>query len=70
MSKSKSQPKVSKEQSRDRRDINQQKKKDQRERKKRRSQSEFMPHGSDYRRQKQRDREESYEEDFDIYYEY
>lgn len=67
MAKEKPQRRMSKEQSKDRRDTNQQKKKDQRERKRQRSQSEFMPHGNDYRRRKQRDHEESYDEDYQDY---
>lgn len=48
-----------KEQNKERRDINQFKKKEQRERGK-------MPRGNQYRRKKQRDREESYYEDYDF----
>lgn len=69
MGKPKEKPRLNKEQSKDRRDTNQQKKKDQRERKKQRSQSEFMPHGNDYRRKRQRDREDSYET-LDDYYDF
>lgn len=54
-----------KEQAKDRREINQAKKKDKREKKQKRSQSEFVPHGNQYKRRKQKDREESKYEDFE-----
>lgn len=54
-----------KEQNKDRREINQSKKRDQRQRKQQRSQSEFIPHGNQYRRKKQHDREESMYEEYD-----
>jgi hypothetical protein len=56
-----------KEQSRSRRDTNQFKKQSKRKQKQERSQSEFMPHGNQYRRKRQQDREESYNEDLDLY---
>ena len=55
-----------KEQSKDRREVNQLKKKDKRQ-KKERSQGELMPHGNQYRRKRQQDREDSYDEDIDFY---
>lgn len=48
-----------KEQNKERRNINQFKKKEQKER-------GDMPKGNSYRRKKQRDREESYNEDYDF----
>ena len=56
-----------KEQSKNRREINQFKKKDKRRQKQEYSQSEFMPHGNQYRRKRQQDREESYNDDLDFY---
>lgn len=56
-----------KEQSRDRREINQLKKKNKRRQKQQQSQSEFMPHGNQYRRKRQQDREESYNDDLEIF---
>lgn len=46
-----------------RRDINQFKKKEKRER----SHNELMPHSNQYRRKRQEDREHSYDEEFDLY---
>lgn len=57
-----------KEQSKNRREINQFKKKDKRRQKQEHSQSEYMPHGNQYRRKRQQDREESYNDDLDFYY--
>lgn len=41
-------------------EVNRQKKREERSRKKERSESRIMPHGNQYRRQRQKDREESY----------
>ena len=56
-----------KEQNKNRRETNQFKKNERRERKRQNSQSEFMPHGNQYRRKRQEDREHSYDEEFDLY---